>query len=429
MAEKGADASRDLQHGHLPGKEAIKNLLAFLKWSALALFAGIVIGLIGTAFHMALSGALALRQAHPWLVWLLPVGGVLITALYKWGGINNDRGTNFVLIAVRTNEKLSFKTAPLIFATTLLTHLFGGSAGREGAALQLGGSLAAKFGRILHLDEKDARILTMCGMSAAFSALFGTPVTSAIFSMEVISVGVMYYSAIVPCVIAAVVGDRISSLFGIAPTEFLLTGVPEGSALGVAKVALLGVLCAVLSILFCVCMHQSAALYKKLIPNKYLCAAVGGLLVALLTLLVGTRDYNGAGMDVIARAVAGQARPEAFALKILFTALTLGAGFKGGEIVPAFFTGATFGNVIGKLLGLSPSFGAGLGLVALFCGVTNCPVSSLILSVELFGAKGFGFFAVVVAVSFMLSGYYGLYSEQKIVYSKLKPEFIDKKVE
>ena len=163
MAEKGADASMDLQNGHFPGKEAIKNLLAFLKWSALALFAGIVIGLIGTAFHMALSGALALRQAHPWLVWLLPVGGVLITALYKWGGINNDRGTNFVLIAVRTNEKLSFKTAPLIFATTLLTHLFGGSAGREGAALQLGGSLAAKFGRILHLDEKDARILTMCG--------------------------------------------------------------------------------------------------------------------------------------------------------------------------------------------------------------------------------------------------------------------------
>lgn len=419
----------EIQKEKFPGKEAVKNLLAFLKWSALALVSGIVIGLIGTAFHFCLNGALQLRQAHPWLVWLLPVGGVVITALYRWSGINNDRGTNFVLIAVRANEKLSFKTAPLIFVTTFLTHLFGGSAGREGAALQLGGSLAAKFGRLLHLDEKDARILTMCGMSAAFSALFGTPVTSAIFSMEVISVGVMYYSAIVPCVIAAVVGDRISSLFGIAPTEFALSGVPEVTAFGVTKVVLIGVLCAVLSILFCVCMHQSAAIYKKLIPNKYLCAAVGGLLVALLTLLVGTRDYNGAGMDVIARAIAGQARPEAFALKILFTALTLGAGFKGGEIVPAFFTGATFGNVMGKLLGLSPSFGAGLGLVALFCGVTNCPISSLLLSVELFGAKGFGFFAVVVAVSFMLSGYYGLYSEQKIVYSKLKPEFIDKKVE
>uniref|UniRef100_UPI003FEE5FF7 chloride channel protein n=1 Tax=Candidatus Fimivicinus sp. TaxID=3056640 RepID=UPI003FEE5FF7 len=155
-----------------------------------------------------------------------------------------------------------------------------------------------------------------------------------------------------------------------------LSGVPEMTAFGVTKVVLLGVVCAVLSILFCICMHQSAAIYKKLIPNKYLCAAVGGLLVALLTLLVGTRDYNGAGMDVIARAIAGQAHPEAFALKILFTALTLGAGFKGGEIVPAFFTGATFGNVMGKLLGLSPSFGAGLGLVALFCGVTNCPISS-----------------------------------------------------
>lgn len=415
--------------GRFPGREAVDNLLAFLKWMMLALVCGLVIGFAGTAFHFCLDFAQRARQTYPWLIWLLPLGGVLITALYRWGGIQNDRGTNFVLIAVRANEKLSFKTAPLIFVSTFFTHLLGGSAGREGAALQLGGSLAAKLGRLLHLDEKDARILTMCGMSAAFSALFGTPVTSAIFSMEVISVGVMYYSAIVPCVVAAIVGNQVAALFGVQPVSFALAGVPELSAPGLARVILLGVLCAVLSILFCVCMHQSAALYKRLIPNKFLCAAVGGLLVALLTLAVGSRDYNGAGMEVIARAVAGQARPEAFALKLLFTALTLGAGFKGGEIVPAFFTGATFGNVMGKLLGLSPSFGAGLGLVALFCGVTNCPISSLMLSVELFGARGFPFFALVVAVSFMLSGYYGLYSEQKIIYSKFKPEFIDKKAE
>ena len=415
--------------GRFPGREAVDNLLAFLKWMMLALVCGLVIGLAGTAFHFCLDFAQRARQTYPWLIWLLPLGGVLITALYRWGGIQNDRGTNFVLIAVRANEKLSFKTAPLIFVSTFFTHLLGGSAGREGAALQLGGSLAAKLGRLLHLDEKDARILTMCGMSAAFSALFGTPVTSAIFSMEVISVGVMYYSAIVPCVLSAIVGNQVAALFGVQPVSFALAGVPELSAPGLARVILLGVLCAVLSILFCVCMHQSAALYKRLIPNKFLCAAVGGLLVALLTLAVGSRDYNGAGMEVIARAVAGQARPEAFALKLLFTALTLGAGFKGGEIVPAFFTGATFGNVMGKLLGLSPSFGAGLGLVALFCGVTNCPISSLMLSVELFGARGFPFFALVVAVSFMLSGYYGLYSEQKIIYSKFKPEFIDKKAE
>ena len=415
--------------GRFPGREAVDNLLAFFKWMALALACGLVIGLAGTAFHSCLDFAQRARQTYPWLIWLLPLGGVLITALYRWGGIQNDRGTNFVLIAVRANEKLSFKTAPLIFVSTFFTHLLGGSAGREGAALQLGGSLAAKLGRLLHLDEKDARILTMCGMSAAFSALFGTPVTSAIFSMEVISVGVMYYSAIVPCVLSAIVGNQVAALFGVQQVSLALAGVPELSAPGLARALLLGVLCAVLSILFCVCMHQSAALYKRLIPNKFLCAAVGGLLVALLTLAVGSQDYNGAGMEVIARAVAGQARPEAFALKLLFTALTLGAGFKGGEIVPAFFTGATFGNVMGKLLGLSPSFGAGLGLVALFCGVTNCPISSLMLSVELFGAQGFPFFALAVAVSFMLSGYYGLYSEQKIIYSKFKPEFIDKKAE
>ncbi len=291
MAEKGADASMDLQNGHFPGKEDDQRPLAF--------FAKMVGALRAVCrdchrfnrncFSHGLERCACIAAGAP-VARLALAGGRRLDygAVYKWGGINNDRGTNFVLIAVRTNKKLSFKTAPLIFATTLLTHLFGGI-GRQGrGALQLGGSLAAKFGRILHLDEKDARILTMCGMSAAFSALFGTPVTSAIFSMEVISVGVMYYSAIVPCVIAAVVGDRIFS-FRDAPTEFLLTGVPEGSALGVAKVALLGVLCAVLSILFCVCMHQLAALYKKLIPNKYLCAAVGGLLVALLTLLVGTR--------------------------------------------------------------------------------------------------------------------------------------------
>ena len=400
----------------------------FAKWTMAASAIGVVCGLIGTMFHFGVHEVTAFRGTHPWVLYLLPLAGFVIVSFYKLTE-TDGLGTDDIIDAVHEGKRLPILLLPAIFFGTVLTHLCGGSAGREGAALQMGGTIGQCMGRTFRLDDRDLRVATLAGMAAFFSALFGTPLTATVFALEVISVGVMYYSAIVPCVIAAVVGDRISSLFGIAPTEFLLTGVPEGSALGVAKVALLGVLCAVLSILFCVCMHQSAALYKKLIPNKYLCAAVGGLLVALLTLLVGTRDYNGAGMDVIARAVAGQARPEAFALKILFTALTLGAGFKGGEIVPAFFTGATFGNVIGKLLGLSPSFGAGLGLVALFCGVTNCPVSSLILSVELFGAKGFGFFAVVVAVSFMLSGYYGLYSEQKIVYSKLKPEFIDKKVE
>lgn len=197
---------------------------------------------------------------------------------------------------------------------------------------------------------------------------------------------------------------------------------------GAWSVGLLGVFCAVLSILFCLFMEKTGTIYRKYLPNAYLRIFVGGCLVVGVTLLLGTRDYNGAGMDVIARAMSGHAETVAFLLKILLTALTLGAGYKGGEIVPSFFIGATFGCVVGPLLGLSPSFSAGLGMAALFCGVTNCPLASFVLCLELFGMKGIGYYGLICAVSYMLSGYYGLYSEQKIMYSKMKPEFINKKV-
>ena len=186
-------------------------------------------------------------------------------------------------------------------------------------------------------------------------------------------------------------------------------------------------LCAGIAVIFCWVNHKTPQIYAKYLPHPMVRAAVGGLIVIGLTLLVGTRDYNGAGMDVITRALAGQAVPYAFLLKILFTAITLGAGFKGGEIVPVFFTGATFGCVVGGLLGLPAGFGAALGMTAIFCGVTNCPLSSILLAFELFGGEGLALYALCIAVSYMLSGYYGLYSEQKILYSKLRPEFIDKK--
>ncbi|MDD5945255.1 MAG: chloride channel protein, partial [Clostridia bacterium] len=327
----------------------------------------------------------------------------------------------------RSEENMSIKTAPLIFIGTVLTHLFGGSSGREGAALQIGGSIASCIGKFLELDEHDKRIMIMCGMSAGFSALFGTPIAAAVFALEVVNVGVMHHAAAVPCIISAAVGAYVASLFGISPTAFALVG--EIPALGIApliRTAILGILCGALSMLMCMMLKKAHHLYEK-IPNRMAAAFIGGLLVAVLTLIVGTRDYNGAGMDVINRAVAGEARPEAFILKIIFTALTLGAGFKGGEIVPTLFVGATFGNVAGKLMGLGASFGAGLGMAAMFCGVTNCPITSLVLSVELFGTKGLVYYAVVCAVSYRLSGYYGLYSAQNIAYSKNKLELIDKK--
>ncbi|MCI8496859.1 MAG: chloride channel protein, partial [Clostridiales bacterium] len=350
-----------------------------------------------------------------------------IVLLYRISGMADDQGTNLILHSVRTSDSISLRTAPLILAGTLLTHVCGGSAGREGAALQLGGSIAAWIGRCMRLDERSSRTMTMCGMSAAFSALFLTPVAAAVFSIEVISVGVMYYSAIVPCFLSAVIASLLSSqVFGIVPVSFRIFGIPELSAVSVIQVLALGALCAVVSALFCAVLHHSSRFVSRILKNQYLRVLAASAVLIGLTLLIGIRDYNGAGMSVIDRAMDGTARPEAFLLKILFTAITISGGFRGGEIVPAFFTGAVFGNTAGAMLGLNPSFGAGLGLVAVFCGVTNCPLTSMLLSVELFGAEGFVFFGMICAVCYLLSGYTGLYTEQKIVYSKTEPTFVDR---
>lgn len=401
--------------------------LRFVRSIVFAAVVGVAVGLVGVLFHLSVEKATELRTEFPWLLWLLPIGGIAIVWLYKKAGMEKDKGTNFVLEAVRLNNDLSIKTAPLIFISTVITHIFGGSSGREGAALQIGGSIAEYIGKFTKLDEKDQRVIVMCGMSAGFAALFGTPITAVVFSMEVVSVGVMYYSAIVPCVISAAVGAYIAGLFGIEATSFAITKIPDISVIMSAKVVILGVLCALISMLFCFVLKTAHKLYDK-ISNKMLTAFVGGCVVIGLTYLFGTRDYNGAGMNVITAAAMGEdTRPEAFILKMILTAATLGAGFKGGEIVPTLFVGATFGNVAGKLLGIGSSFGAGLGMAALFCGVTNCPLTSIILSIELFGSEGLLYYAIACAVSYRLSGYYGLYSSQKIVYSKHRAEFIDQK--
>ena len=311
----------------------------FLKWVLFAGVIGLAAGGVSSAFYYALNAVTALREANPWLLWLLPLGGVAIVLLYRICGMEKDRGTNFVLVAVRENQPLRLRTAPLIFAATVLTHLLGGSSGREGAILQIGGSLSSKIGRWMRLDDKDSRIITMCGMSAAFSALFGTPLTAAMFAMEVTSVGVLYYAAIVPCVLSAIIGLWVAQLCGVPPTAFSLQGVPNLTPVTLLQCIGMGVLFALLSILFCRMMHAAPRLYDKYLPNPVARAAAGGALVIALTFLVwlwnpGTYDYNGAGTAVIHAAIGGEARPEAFLLKMLFTTITLGAGFKGGEIRP-----------------------------------------------------------------------------------------------
>ena len=398
--------------------------VALLKWLLFAGLSGGVVGGIGAVFHMAIDRATEYRLETGWPLFLMPVAGLIIVWCYHVTQMEDDKGTEFIIRSVREGSHLRLRTAPLIFLGTVLTHFTGGSAGREGAALQLGGSISNNIGRLLRLDEKDGRVITMCGMAAGFSALFGTPIAAAIMSMEIISVGVMYYSAIVPCVLSALIAKHIALYLGVTPTAFAVAAVPELSIPALGRLVVLGGLCGVVAILFCWVMHTAPRLYDKVTKNPYLRVLLGSGLVIALSLLLG-REYGGAGMDVINRALAGDARPEAFLLKMVFTALTLSAGFKGGEIVPAFFCGATFGSFYGALLGLPPSFAAAVGIVSVFCGVTNCPLTSILLAYELFGGEGLHLYTLAIAVSYMLSGYSGLYHAQKIVYSKLRPEYIN----
>ncbi|HEY8500867.1 MAG TPA: chloride channel protein [Clostridia bacterium] len=399
-------------------------LTTFVKWALISMVMGIIGGAVGTLFHICVEKATAFRLAHSSVLWFLPLGGIAIAALYKLSGIGS-KGTDYVLHSVYTDGKVPASLAPVIFVSTVITHLFGGSAGKEGAALQIGGSIGSQVGRLLKLDENDLQIAIMCGMSTVFAAVFGTPLTAAFFAMEVASIGVIHYSGIIPCIVSAFTGVGISSRFGVQPVYFILAATPDMSAFNMVKTGILAALCAMLSIVFCLTMRESGKLFKKLFKNEYLRVAAGGVLIIALTLICGTRDYNGAGMDVIKRAISGQAVAYAFVLKIIFTAITMESGYKGGEIVPTLFIGATFGCIAGRMLGLNTGFSAAIGMIATFCGVVNCPVASIMLSVEAFGGHGVGFFALACAISYMLSGYFSLYHSQQIVYSKLKNEVIN----
>lgn len=407
--------------------EAILPTLRTLgQWLVLSGLAGAACGLAGAAFTWCVAQATALRGAHPWLLFCMPLAGLVIVFSYRAAGMENDSGTNQIIASVRGGERPPVRLAPLIFLGSVLTHLTGGSAGREGAALQIGGSISAGIGRLLRLGDRNTNTIIQCGMAGLFSALFGTPLTATVFAMEVVNVGHFRYAALFPCLLSALVANAIPRSLGLPAEAYHLGGLPQLGPVSLLQCGALAVLAALVSIAFCVLMHEAGHLYKKYIPNQYLRSLAGAALVILLTLLEGSGDYNGAGGHIIELAVEGQVRvPWAFLLKMIFTALTLGAGFRGGEIVPTLFIGSTFGCAMGPLLGLDPAFGAAVSMIALFCGVVNCPLASIFLAIELFGGEGLLFFALACSLSFLVSGRYSLYSSQNIVYSKLEARLND----
>ena len=414
----------------------LKRLFAVGKWVAFAIITGAVIGPVGALFCYLMNFVTTLRKEHVWLLFFLPVGAVVIQYMYhifrKRNVTYSASGTNLVLLAIQSSEEIPLRMAPLIFVSTILSHLVGASVGREGAALQMGGSIGNFIGRAFRLDDQDKHTIIMCGMSAAFSAVFGTPLAAAIFSMEVVSVGIMHYAALLPCVISSFVARAIARYFGFQNLTFSLMGIPEFGVKNAVIVALFALICGVASMIFCIGLSLTERLAEKKASNAYVREVLFGTAVLVLTLLSGSGLYNGTGTDIIAEALSGgEIFAAAFMPKAVFTILSIAAGYRGGEIVPSFCIGTSLGVFFGQIIGASTEITvalAAIGMGAFFCGVTNCPITSFLLCLELFGMEGAPYYILAVAVSYTISGYYGLYKSQKILYSKYKSNYINKKV-
>ena len=407
------------------GKEK-KAVNSLWRWCIAAAILGVVLGFTGVAFHNLLSLVTQLRTAAPMMVFGLPFAGLLIVFMYQKAGGGADQGTNLVLSAIHSGKKLPFRMAPLIFVGTILTHMFGGSSGREGAALQIGGSIGNTLGRILKLDDKDKNILIMCGMSACFSAMFGTPAAAAVFSLEVISVGVMYYAALLPCVLSAVIARGISKAMGVEAIRFTLNDIASIDLLSGIKLIALGAIFAAVSILFILALGYVNGGLNKYFKSPYVRIFIAGWAIVGLSFIFG-QHYLGNGLNLIAQSMLENVPWFFFLLKILFTAITLGGGYKGGEIIPSLCIGATIGSCLAPVFGMPVALCAACGMVSVFCGVTNSPITSVLLAVELFGVSSLYYCLISIAVSYLLSEYFSLYKAQKIMYSKYETTFINRK--
>lgn len=402
-------------------KNYVITFKALVKWLIISVMIGVCIGLISVIFYYGMDFVTSMRLAHPWLLFFLPAGGVAIVFLYRFLDDHYKVGTTLVLSAIHDEDEVPLRITPLIILSTWITHLFGGSAGREGAALQIGGSLGDTFAHWLHMEDNDRRIFIMCGMAAAFSALFGTPMAAAVFAIEVVSVGIMHYYALFPCIIASVTSREIAKFLGASAEQFFVTQIPPFNLYHGLRIIILAVLCTEIGVLFCMILHQSEKFFKTRFKNGYVRIIVGGIMIILLTLVCGSGDYNGTGMNVIERCFYGeQVDHIAFILKILFTAITLGCGFKGGEIVPSLFIGATSGYLFASILGFSSNISIACGMIAVFCSVTNCPLASLLMAFEMFNIHGMQYYLITVAVAFLMSGYHTLYQSQLFAFSKTK---------